>query len=102
MEGVITKLADVTYDVVGVLLPGIALVLLGAFQWHFHLVALLGPVSWNGVTSTVLARLVLLEAHAWATLLGGLGAAYLAGRAVLFLARNGLPVWSDLYSWGRR
>ncbi len=102
MEGVITKLADVTYDFVGVLLPGVALVLLGAFQWHFHLVALQGPASWHGVTSTLLARLVLMEGHAWATALGGFGAAYLAGRSVLFLAKKGLTVWSDAHSWIQR
>jgi len=99
MEGVITKLADVTYDFVGVLLPGIALLFIGVFQWQFHLVALQGPVPWNSVESSLLAVLVFLEGHGWATLLGGLGAAYLAGRMALFLARNGLPVWNDARAW---
>jgi hypothetical protein len=36
-----------------------------------------------------------------ATSLGGLVAAYLAGRSVLFLAKKGLPIWSDAHSWSR-
>ena len=98
MEGLLARIADLTYDLVGILLPGLALLLLGAFQWEFYCGA-------SGSTCTAPFRpqdLAFMEAHASATLLTVLVLSYMTGRTVLFLARNGLPLLNKVMFWIRK
>jgi hypothetical protein len=96
MEGVLTKLADVTYDFVGVLLPGLALLLILSLEWHVYLVASDGVLTWEAFARSVVADLNAIEDHPWPAFAGVSGASYLLGRALLFLAKKGLPVWALL------
>ena len=92
MEGLLTKLADVTYDFVGVLMPGLALLLVGLFQWHVYHALGARDATWVTVVASLGADIALVEKHAWSSFVGVLIVSYLSGRAVLLVARNGFPV----------
>lgn len=100
MEGFLSKLTDLTYEIVGVLMPGLTLLFVGLFQWGLYRHYADPEATGARLLGLLQGDLLWLEKHPWGILLGALILSYFAGRAVLFLARDGLPILGDALVWG--
>ncbi len=99
MEGFLSKLTDLTYETVGVLVPGLTLVFVGLFQWGLYRYYAEPEATGARLLYLLQEDLLWLEEHPWGILLGALVLSYFAGRAVLFLARDGLPILGGALAW---
>jgi hypothetical protein len=99
VEGFLSKLTDLTYEIVGVLMPGLILLFLGLFQWGLYRHYADPEATGGRLLGLLQEDLLWLEKHPWGILLGALVLSYFAGRAVLFLARDGLPILGGSLVW---
>jgi hypothetical protein len=100
VEGFLSKLTDLTYDMVGVLMPGLALLLVGAFEWRFFTFfsTPCPEPTFVALATELLRELAATQANRWWLALLVI-AAYFAGRVALFLARDGLPLAATVLPW---